>query len=346
MTKFCVLNSSFPVRTEIELDDYVDFRQGLDSCFNGEKMVKKCISWHSLAAAYESEFFVYKKQGWEGCLKYDNILVLIREDLEHIEPLIKKLKLMKKKVGIGWHESGFQLANTFQDLNFTIKFKEICNMADYYWNINHSLEDFFNCILDVPVFTSFQAYPYDWAKQFIVSKDDRKGIILGTRTLSQFTNRYTMFAIGMANKIAKEKNTFVTYLNCDNIKNELLQDFFNKMGFDNVKIQKGPLEYHEWLKLIAKHEILFHCDNNQTAGQVVLDAGMVDVASVGGNTDADYLMIDAKSLRYSYFQLADFFEYFSDYYKIMQESAIERAKKVTSFENIKFNQDKFFETLK
>lgn len=286
LNDFCVINASFPVDVHKELDEYVDYRQGLDSCFEGEKMLKKTISWHSLATAFSSEFFVYKKQGWEGCLKYDNVLVLVREDLAHVEPLIKKLKLMGKKVGVGFHENGENFFQFCQDLNYYLKFQDLCDKADYYWNINDTMEDFLqnSLSLHTKLFTMHHAYPTNWAQQFVVPFEKRKDVIIGSRTLGQFVKRNTLNALGVANSFACVENVYVTYLNCDNVENSVLQDFFDKARLSRIKLVKGPLEYHEWLKLIAKHKMLFHIDHSDTLGQVIGDSMMLGVRPGGGTT--------------------------------------------------------------
>lgn len=338
MTSFCVLNASFPLDVNKELDEYVDFRQGLDSCFEGEKMVKKTISWHSLAAAHDSEFFVYKKSGWEGCLKYDNVLVLVREHFDHVVPLIKKLKMMKKKVGIAYHENAFQFANESQNLNHVLQFKSLCNEADYYWNINDSISEFLKSILNIPILTSVHAYPYEWASQFKSDQSSRDGIILGSRTLGQFLNRYTLYTIGIANKFCKENNTFATYVNCDNVENKFIQDFFDKAGFDKINIIKGPLEYADWLRLISKHKVLFHSDNSETLGQPVADAISVDVPACGGNTTFERFYESGTNLKNASVKLKTYFNIPN-----FKQEEFKHFKQRTSYSFIKDEMEKFFE---
>src|SRR5690348_5486699 len=102
--KICVINCSNPLNVSIEHDVYTDFRNGRASCFDGDKCIKQCRSWHFWPYCLESEFFVYGKEGWQGVFNYDAIIILVNRDMQAVLPLVKKLKLMKKKVAISFHE--------------------------------------------------------------------------------------------------------------------------------------------------------------------------------------------------------------------------------------------------
>lgn len=280
----CVLNASFPVDVSKELDVYVDYRQGLSSCFDGQKMLKKVISWHSISVAMETEFFVYKKDGWQNCLKYDKIIVLVREDLEHIKPLISKLKLMKKKVILGFHENTSHFLLFCQDINWLKSFKELLDLSDYYWNSNLSLDKFISSISNIKIYNGTHGVPHEIYSNLSVPINERRDIIVGSRTISQWLPRNTFVALAAANNIANKFNCGVTYISADQIPKDVIDSFFLSLGFKNVNVIEGSMNYDEWLKTIARHKLLIHADQSDTLGQVVADACCVGVPAYGGNS--------------------------------------------------------------
>lgn len=308
LENLAIINCSNPVHLERESDFYVDYRGGLKTYFNGSKMVKKSVSWHSIPAAFETEFFVYKHEGWQGIFKYDHVMVMVKDDLSTLFPLISKLKTMGKVVGIMFHENGNYFSNSAQNLNWLLEFKKLVNKGDYFWNLNVCLEDFFDQILDVPVFSSWHAVPYEWDHGFTVPREDRKGIIIGTRTLSQHLRRNTLYAIGIANKVAEKYNEHVTYFSEDPVPLDSLADVFSTLGLHKVNVVKGPRTYEEWLQIIAPHRLLFHADASETLGQVVGDAMMLDVPSFGSTTTNNYLQYNQSDLKHSAIRLATMFE--------------------------------------
>src|SRR5690242_13839568 len=100
--KICVINCSKDPKDE--LDRYVDLRERT-SCFDDQgRIIKKCQSFHSMAYCLSTEFFVYGFPGWEGVFKYDGIIVLVERNIKNVIPLLVKLKVMRKKVCLMFHE--------------------------------------------------------------------------------------------------------------------------------------------------------------------------------------------------------------------------------------------------
>lgn len=285
----CILNASFPVNIGQELDEYVDYRQGLNSCFSGDKIIKKCISWHSIAAAHESEFFVYKKPGWERCYEYDHVLVLIREDLNYVEPLINKLKLMKKKVGISFHENGQHFLEFCQNLNWLRDFKTLTDKSDYYLNCNESLERLFLEITNKKVFTTTHAVPHEFCKQFTVERENRKDILIGTRSFSQWLCRNTIVSLSHANYIAKKYNCEATFLCSDQVDTNELSLYLKQIGLEKINVSKAGLSYEDWIKTIARHKCIMHADQSETLGQIAADACSVMVPCYGSTSMNNFI---------------------------------------------------------
>lgn len=282
--RLCVLNASNPIQHQVEHDVYVDYRMGRKSCFEGERCVKQCTSWHSLSYALETEFFVYGKDKWQGCYQYDGILILVNRDIHALVPLVKKLKLMKKKVAISFHEGVQDLISgsgmKHEDLGSRwIDLYEIVGLADFYMNWLGQMETFFEGWFgeDKVKYCSHGA-PIDWKHGFDGPWQDRPyDILVGTRTLGQRLSRNTLVSLGTLNRFAKRYNKSVHYLSEDGDIAPLL----NKIGLSNITIHKGPLPWVEWLKFLSKFKVVAHMDESLNLGQICYDATMVKTLSVG-----------------------------------------------------------------
>jgi hypothetical protein len=331
--KFCVLNCSEPFIISNESDEYVDYRSGRETYCSDTKMLKKCISWHSIPASFETEFFVYKKNNWIKSYSYDVVLILIKNHIDEIVPVVKKFKAMGKKVGIGFHENGNYFSTLASNPNFLSQFKDLCELADFYWNLNMRHGDFFKSLLNIPVFNAFHAAPYEWKHGFTVSFENRKDIMIMTRNIASVSlKRNTIYALGIANLVAEEKGCNVTYLTEDS--EELrAQRWVNSLGFERIKVIQGPLDYAEWLKLIARHKVGFHLDSSETLGQVVTDGAMVGVPVVCGDTENNYILKTDSSPGQAREMLARCYE--DDINSQLVDYSIPIYKGVTSFDSLK-----------
>lgn len=328
--RICLLNASNPRNIAIEYDEYIDYRGGIDSYFSGNKILKKCTSWHSWPASLETEFFVYGKPGWQKCMKYDGIVVCVNRDIDAVKPLVKKLKTANKKVMIAYHENLSTFLKSSENPNFLVSFKSLVGQSDGYLNIIKQSHTFFQALLDVKVHSILHGAPYnEWAHSLTIPRDQRKGIIIGTRTIGQILQRNTWVALVEASQIAKRFDNCVTYLNEDPPE---IKSFFDSLGLNNINVIKGPLAYEDWLSLIAQHKLLIHFDTTRTLGQVVTDAALVGVLAVGGNTDnnrangtdRDYLASFTPS-------------------SLNEDVAVKKLKEKTSFEKISSELREVFE---
>lgn len=345
-----LINASNPINLKIEIDEYVDYRNGIESCFEGSKIIKKCNSWHSLPAAMSGEFFVYNKPGWQGVFKYDKVIVLVNRDLEYVFPLVKQLKLDKKrKVLVGFHESAdcfFKQVSAYHNSEsiWLRKFVDLVRESNGLCNVMISYHRWFEFLIKKPVFSIFHAAPYkEWNHGFTVHPSDREGIMVGTRTFNQYFRRNTLQALGISLQAAEELNTNVTWL-CEDgwIPNiNYLKDVLC-LPIERLNFIKGPMSYEDWIKLIAQHKVLFHYDYSSTLGQLALDAALVDVPLIGGNaensqmisSDVPYIPMD------NYNKLI---ECYSSYDKDNQwEKLVYNLKQLTSFDALRNKIREFF----
>lgn len=288
-----ILNASNPGSTlPLEADSYVDYRQGRATCFEGARRIKQCSSWHSWPYAMETEFFVFNKPGWEGVYKYNNIVVLVNRDIDLVFPLVRKLKLMKKKVAISFHEgvqdlitgSGAGEENLAKRWTFLY---QLVQEADFYINIFGQMSSFLRGWLgqDKVKYCSHGA-PLDWDHGFTKPKNERPfDILVGTRTFNQRLSRNTLVTLGIVNNFAKNGKS-VHFLSEDGDVGPMLKN----IGFNNINFHQGPLNWVDWLKFLSNFKMLVHHDTSSNLGQVCYDCEMVDVYAIGSTTWNNKLM--------------------------------------------------------
>lgn len=285
--KICVVNASNPQTIQFESDSYVDYRDGRLNCFSGGTNVKQCTSWHSWAYSLETEFFVYGKPGWEGCFKYDGVILLTNRDPHLLIPLIKKLKLTKKKVAISFHEgvqdlitgSGMQGENL---MNRWHQLFSVVNECDFYINLFGQMSPMFEGWFGKgKVKYCSHAAPLDWANAPKRPLTERTfDVLIGTRTLQQRLSRNTFVSIATLNGYAKESGRSVHYLSEDGN----VGDYFKQLGINNINFHQGPFKWPEWLKFLSQFKAVCHFDHSLNLGQIAYDCALLDVIPVGSTT--------------------------------------------------------------
>lgn len=276
----CILNASNPKDINLESDEYVDLRSRKD-CFEGNKVVKQCRSWHSWAYALGSEYFVYNKQGWPGVFKYDGVVVLVNRDIHLALPLITKLKAAGKKVAVSFHEG-------VQDLLITpgqkwIDLRLAVELADFYVNIFGQYQAFFEGWFgkDKVKFVNHTA-PFDWDHGLSIPWRERTGDVLcGTRTFNQRLSRNTFITLATLSGWAKENpGRKIDYITEDGTVDHI-SGIIQAFGLNNITVHQGPLEYNKWLNFLANYKYVCHMDTSSNLSQIVFDCVMLDVLCIG-----------------------------------------------------------------
>lgn len=276
-----ILNASNPKRIDLEADEYLDLRDR-ESCFDGDQIINQCRSWHSWAYSLETEFFVYKKQGWPGIYKYKNIIMLVNRDIDEVIPLVDKLKKSGKNVAIAYHEG---VEDLLYDPNKIINLKKLVDQAGKFINFIGQYEEFFRSL-----FSSSSIYhvdhtnPFDWFPSYKTKWQDKpRDILIGTRTLNNHLSRNTLVPIVLASQYKRENPELKIDWICEQPV-PIVKDYLNKIGVDNITIFQGPFEYNRWLKFINNYKYIIHHDLSMNLGQISLDALMVDSVPCGGTT--------------------------------------------------------------
>lgn len=283
--KIAVLNASNPLTLHLESDVYVSYLHGRNSCFEGDKCIKQCRSWHNWAYALETELFVFGKDNFQGVFNYDAVIILVNRDIQAVIPLVKKLKLMGKKVGVSFHESVGDLISGSGVPNENLAGRwtglyQLVQASDFYVNIFGQMQSFFKGWLgeDKVKFANHGA-PTEFGKQFIVPFERRAyDVLIGTRTFQQRLPRNTFVSLGVANKFAKEGKK-VLYVSEDGN----LRDLFDKIGFNKIEVKVGPFSWEDWLRICANSKLCIHTDCSKNLAQIAFDCAMVDTNCVGSD---------------------------------------------------------------
>src|SRR5688572_27699582 len=124
--KICAIDASQPLGKN---DYYFNFKD-YNTYWDG-----KWRNWHSIPAVFGNEFFGYNGQEFGGCYKYDGFVVSVNSDPHLLIPFIKKLKLMKKKVLISYHESFQDFTVHCEDLQWMLNIRRLVQEADGFFSI-------------------------------------------------------------------------------------------------------------------------------------------------------------------------------------------------------------------
>lgn len=271
--KICVVNASNPSGTDGN-DHYVDFRDYFT--WNDAKW----RSWHSIPCALQTEFFAYNGDNFHRVYEYDGIILLVNYNPQNLIPFVKKLKQMDKIVCVGYHEGFDDFMLKASDSEEWLKdLSELMDEADAYWNVIPSASNVFLSLFRKPVLNVLHGAPIDeWDHGFTKSPKEREGILVATRTMNQRIRRNTLAALTVADLAAHMLDTYVTYVSEGSV-----PELAKKL--DKVRILPGPLGYVEWLSLVSNHKLVFHMDESHTLGQIVMDAALVGIPCIGGNSE-------------------------------------------------------------
>lgn len=272
--RICAIEGSRP-RSQSN-DPYVDFRNY--TSFEDAKW----RSWQSIPCALKTEFFPYNGTNFHECYKYDAFIVLFNDDPEYLIPFVKKLKLMGKKVAVGYHESFDDLMlRCSHDFDWLKNAKNLVKESDFYLNVCPSFKRDVELLFEKESVHTYHAAPFGKYDSFKKKFQDRSGVLITTRSFNQRLRRNTLWSIIQVNEYCKKNNTNFTFV---------CEDRISRLpAFDRMVAMAGPLSYNDWIELISRHRFVYGMDEAKTLGQVNLDAALVGVVGFGGNSENNKL---------------------------------------------------------
>jgi hypothetical protein len=245
------------------------------------------VNFHAFSACTGGAFF-RRDQDIPTDLKC--VLLLLRHDLKASRQALLELRRAKKTVVVSFKEAGaFQIASLLAaPARFTL-FREICQRADaalattadalpIYLNAGARAVEF------IPTPYPVEDVRWDFSKPL----EERRGIFIGTREFDT-ASRNHLAALLAIKQIAEAMLEPVTVFNADGWRGRRLLD---RLGFADGLLQviEKRLPYPRYLRLLAKHKIVWQLDASAVPGQVAGDALLCRVPCIGGNGTTERLV--------------------------------------------------------
>jgi hypothetical protein len=245
------------------------------------------VSGHGFAACTSG---TYCRKDQEIPAEQKDVLVLLRGNLKAVRQALVELRAEKKTVAIAWKEAGpQQIAEQLEKPAVLKVFQEICQRVDGAIATTPDLVPFFTAAGVRHVEFIPTPYPVDDARwSFATPIEERRGIFVGTREF-RTPSRNHLAALLAVRQIAASMFESVTVINVDGRRG---RGMLARLGYDErlLKVVEGRMAYPRYLRLLAKHKLVWQLDASGTPGQVAGDALLARVPCVGGNGATERLV--------------------------------------------------------
>lgn len=218
------------------------------------------------------------------------VLLLLRQDLGAAWRCLRRLKKAGRTVAVAFKEAGSaQVAARLAPGPDLRRLIAVIEAADGCLAAAPWLEEFFRSLRpkgsaaerDNTVRLLPTPYPVDDGRwNFSVPPAQRKGVFVGTREFSVASRQHLRAILA-----ARELGEPVTVLNSEGragAKTLSALGFSSKEGA-TLRFVRGSLPYTDYLRLMARHRIVFQLDRSGVPGQVAGDALLCRVPCVGGD---------------------------------------------------------------
>jgi len=224
-------------------------------------------------------------------LRADVALVLLRKsNLEASLKAVLALQARGIRVFVSCKESGsHQVAALLGDITRLSLFQTICGQCHGALSSTPSLVPIYEaagCARAVFIPTPYPLSEPEWN----VSQplESRRGIFVGTREFA-VPSRNHFAAVLLANKLSRELSCPLTVLNTDGRSGRRILKHFQNQN-PSVSVVEAPIPYVAYLRLMARHRIVWQLDASEVPGQVAGDALLCGMPCLGGNGTVDQLV--------------------------------------------------------
>ena len=232
------------------------------------------VNYHGYAACCRGAF--YRRCG-EIPDSAQNVLVLLRRSgLGEALAAVRRLRQRGKRVLVSWKESGLpQVAGALERPRVARSFRSICGQAHGFLSSTPDLVPLYRAAGSLR--GGFVPTPYpveETVWDFSIPIAERRGIFVGTR---EFTTPSRNHFLALSSISGFDQP--ITVINTEGWTGARLLRSISP----NLRIVSGKLPYVEYLRLMARHRIVFQLDRSAVPGQVAGDALLAGLACVGGD---------------------------------------------------------------
>ncbi|MBV9128274.1 MAG: hypothetical protein JO117_09330 [Verrucomicrobia bacterium] len=255
------------------------------------------VNFHAYAACLRGEFLTDLR----AVLRRNTptpapVLLLLRRDLAGGLNCLRALRSAGHPVAVSFKETGaFQVAAQLAKPGALRLFREIVSEAPGCLAPTPWLADFFRDAGARGV-VEFLPTPYpvdDPRWDFSARETDApSGTLVGTREFATLSRQH-LAAVLSASRLGAETGEPVTVINSEGRHGARRLEalgFSLSPGANNLRhYVNGPLPYADYLRLIARHQLVFQLDRSAVPGQVAGDALLCRVPCVGGDGAVEIL---------------------------------------------------------
>ena len=245
------------------------------------------VNFHAFAACTGGAFF---RRDQDIPAEMKCVLLLLRQDLKIGRQALLELRRAGKTVVISFKEAGaFQMASLLASAAKFTLFREICQRADAALATTPDAVPLYlgasaRAVEFIPTPYPVEDEHWDFAKPL----EERRGIFIGTREFAT-PSRNHLAALLAIKQLAEAMIEPVTVFNDDGWRGRRLLD---RLGFAEgiLQVLEKRLPYPRYLRLLAKHKLVWQLDASGVPGQVAGDALLGRVPCVGGNGTTERLV--------------------------------------------------------
>ncbi len=274
-------------------DSFVDYTAG-PGAFS--PAIHPPVNFHAYAAATGGAFCQSLEQVLESG-RFRHCLVLLRRRLDPSRDALRRLKESGLRVWVAWKECGaFQISEQLADARLWDAYAEILSLCDAVVTPTLVPPPLPPGIKEPRLLGIPTPYPVDFpAWDYSCLPAERRGVFVGTRELfTPFRNH--LLAVTTAIRVARRVGTHVTVINPDRSKGRRILDALGKgVPADGFRIIDCRLPYHEYLRQISWHRVVFQLDRGAVPGQVAGDALLCRSLCVGGNSAIEQIAFPNES---------------------------------------------------
>jgi hypothetical protein len=211
------------------------------------------------------------------------VLVLLRRNgLRDALNAVRDLRKRGKRVVISWKESGLpQVALALASPGLNRKFRAVCSEAEGFISSTPDLVPLYEaagCRRGGFIPTPYPIEEPSW--NFSIPIPQRQGIFIGTREFGN-PSRNHFLAVASISELGRP----ITVINTEGWTGaRLLRSISSEL-----RIVSGKLPYADYLRLMARHRVVFQLDRSAVPGQVAGDALLCGLPCVGGDGAVDRL---------------------------------------------------------